>query len=552
MPTTNKQTIKKKTISSKRVQMVSVEVLQNGISVARASQRLGRTEKLKITSKPNGPLSIPMYPLPDEVTIVRSSKGKSYLHLDNAWDGFIVLNGNVKEVVRTDRSLKEFELANGDYASLLLGDLRVLVKVASERKTPIVPPLSQKYRAPLFSLVFRDKQELGGIAASFAIAAIVFALFSFGLSSLKVARPKALEDLSAIYTMPFIAPGHFDHSPEILQNNLDRSDYVASIVNYYRGYSSMTNGGPATSKHGLFPSTIESYAASFREADAKIALFSEKQRKIEEASLKRPMVGILAIPSVRGESVDGSLLRIIDKVDLQHEAAKVTLDLRKSISGSFREDKEYNIHDYKGKSSSLSGLDKIKMISLMEMTDEQEMYVKAATLGRIAASKRERTRRVNEKFGEIAPYGGPIEIPSGVEFASFLSGIDYILADEKIDRLQATEFGTQKTIEIVKEPLIGEIEPKLVEKTIQKHRFELQLCFELALRRNQLTRGTMEWKWRIDSRGQISDISLVSSTIADNRMSECIRDKMGKWRFPRPRRGSIEVSYPFEFNPSRG
>jgi len=27
---------------------------------------------------------------------------------------------------------------------------------------------------------------------------------------------------------------------------------------------------------------------------------------------------------------------------------------------------------------------------------------------------------------------------------------------------------------------------------------------------------------------------------------------MSAWRFPKPRRGSIEITYPFEFNPTRG
>jgi hypothetical protein len=35
-------------------------------------------------------------------------------------------------------------------------------------------------------------------------------------------------------------------------------------------------------------------------------------------------------------------------------------------------------------------------------------------------------------------------------------------------------------------------------------------------------------------------------------MEGCIRRKIATWRFPRPRRGAVEVSYPFEFAPSKG
>ena len=554
MSNTNKKTstkVRKPAKPPNRAPMVSVEVLQNGISVAQTSHRYGKTGTLAITSKPNGPLAIPMYPLPDEVVIVKSSRGKTFLRLDNAWEGFVVLEGAVKEVIVTDRTLREFELKPGDYASLLLGDLRVLVRVAPEKRA-IIPDLDKNFRPAFSSLFLRDKNEFAGFAAAAGIAFLLFASFSWGLLRFHAERPKNIEDLSALYTLPFISSEHFVNSPETLQEKLNRHDYVASVVRYYRDFSAMVSGLPVDDTNGMFSPTINAYQESFREAKSKLEFLSEKQKKIEDAALKRPLVGVLAIPSVEGETVDGSLLRIIDKVALQHDAAKLNLQLRKEVSDIFKADPEYDFNQYKGKIVVTSGLDKIKQISLMEMTDEQEMYVKGERLGLQAAALQRRTSKVHEKFSVVSAKSGPIEIPAGVEFASFLSGVDYILADEKLDQIQASEFGTQRRIEVIKEPLIGEIEPSLVEKTIEKYRFELQLCFELALRRNQLTRGVMEWKWRIDSRGQISDISLVSTTIVDQRMTECVRDKMGKWRFPRPRRGSIEVSYPFEFNPSRG
>jgi len=62
----------------------------------------------------------------------------------------------------------------------------------------------------------------------------------------------------------------------------------------------------------------------------------------------------------------------------------------------------------------------------------------------------------------------------------------------------------------------------------------------------------MEWRWRIDSTGRLDALELVKSNINDPNMARCVRQKMSAWKFPKPRRGSVEITYPFEFSPSRG
>jgi hypothetical protein len=182
------------------------------------------------------------------------------------------------------------------------------------------------------------------------------------------------------------------------------------------------------------------------------------------------------------------------------------------------------------------------------------MYAEADAAARRAQNAQ---RRIAAAMGKRAQLDreddGPIAMPVGAKFASFVGGIDFSLADEKLYHLQASEYGEPKAQHRgPKEPLVGQIDPNLIESFIKNNRYQLQLCYELALRRNELATGTMEWRWRIDSRGSISDVALVSSSIADQRMVECVKRKISAWRFPRPNRGSIEVSYPFEFAPTKG
>jgi len=226
----------------------------------------------------------------------------------------------------------------------------------------------------------------------------------------------------------------------------------------------------------------------------------------------------------------------------------------------FPHDPEYAWEDYKNVNevdplSAATG--KIKPFNIL--SEEELVYEESRALAKRAEKKQSKVVSLMGEKDFITPASSkPIAIPDGVRFASFANQVDFMIADEKLYQLQAAEFGQVKaetkpeSKAVIQEPLVGEIEPALIENYIKKNQFELQLCYELALRRNEQAAGTMEWRWRIDSRGTISGLALINTSIKDPRMTDCIRRKIAAWRFPRPRRGSIEVSYPFEFAPTKG
>jgi hypothetical protein len=61
----------------------------------------------------------------------------------------------------------------------------------------------------------------------------------------------------------------------------------------------------------------------------------------------------------------------------------------------------------------------------------------------------------------------------------------------------------------------------------------------------------MEWKWILTTQGEIVDLNLVSSTIRSPQMAKCVKQKILGWRFPKPKKGSIEITYPFFFTPKK-
>ena len=124
-------------------------------------------------------------------------------------------------------------------------------------------------------------------------------------------------------------------------------------------------------------------------------------------------------------------------------------------------------------------------------------------------------------------------------------------SEANFKKIQAVEFEGQLAKK-VQEPLIGQINQVYIEKAIKKNRFQLNLCYELALRRNQKLRGVMHWVWRVNTLGKVSEISLVKSSLRDRQMINCIRRKVASWHFPRPKKGSIKISHSFEFEPQGG
>ncbi len=541
---------------------VSFELLQNGTSIASTQKKWAHTGDVEISNHSRGSLVVPNYPLTGDIRVVTSRKGKTYVTLDRGWDGFIVSNGEVIELDPHDRTPREIPIQKGDYASLSIDDLRLLIKVAPAKSAPATKR-DTSLSGSLFDLFITDKTDVAALAGGLALAVIMFGIFAGVLKTTKDKRPTEFSQLGDAYTLAFINPDHLRNTPEALQSSLDRSKFLGSTTSYYRSLSQMLLGQPIEKENMLFPTSADRWSNAWQTRNDRLSEKIEKQQKIEEAELSRLGSGVLAVPSVTVEPAEVASLRLLDKLEIHNQSMVDQLDLRRSMTKSFPKDQPYDFNEYRnlGKARSLvsdatrEALAKIRPFE--ELTDEEAMYA----LGERLALKSQVLRA--NIFGNTTERLSAddltiIEMPSGVEFASFIAGIDYILSDEKYFKIEAVEFGQSPKQRKARgeipprEPLIGVIEPALIEKTIEKHRFELQLCFELALRRNNLARGVMEWKWRIDSRGQISDISLISSTIQDRTMTDCIREKMAKWRFPRPRRGSVEVSYPFEFSPKRG
>ena len=154
---------------------------------------------------------------------------------------------------------------------------------------------------------------------------------------------------------------------------------------------------------------------------------------------------------------------------------------------------------------------------------------------------------------KLSSFDEPIRFLPESTFATYLSDFDFQSLDDRLKQIQGMGFANKSMPQQEKvDAKTGTIEKALVERFINQHKFQLQICYEQSLRRNDKAVGTMEWKWTINSRGVVSGVELASSTIKDKKLEKCIKEKMSTWQFPNPQNGSVEISYPFVFSPNKG
>lgn len=548
---------KKKTRAKTIKFYAHVNVLQNGVSIAEGLYPLGRSRTIELSNEASGDIVIPHYPLPNKaIQFLRVTQQQATLILPFKWSGFCTSKGSPVSISPLEGStLKEVTLEKGDYASIYHDDLRIMVKIAAVKLDEKPDKnVARTFRVPIRKFIFASKEESQGIMIGGISATVVIASFLFGLLSRPFERPSSLRDIPEDYLLSFISPDLIKNAPEALKYKLNRRQFATSVLDHYQDLTSILTNTSNPTIDRYFPFSAQLYKQLYSQAQAGIDAAITRQKNADYEQSTRDNVAQVVIPAVVGESMAGRMVRVVDKIAIIQDGLTETLEKRRLISAGFTEDEDYGFEEYKKVSKKDKNSAVLAQIKPWEkMTDEQLMYQQAEKLANKAKKKQKNFLAFNDPQEQLSAQSiNSIGIEEGSRLSTFIAPRSWASLDRKISLLDGSEYGVRATKEIVKEPLIGVIEPHLVEKFIRQNRYQLQLCYELALRRNEEASGVMEWKWRIDSRGVISEVSLVKSSIPDRHLAKCLQDKISRWRFPRPRRGAVEVSYPFEFAPNKG
>ncbi|WP_172603974.1 AgmX/PglI C-terminal domain-containing protein [Fluviispira sanaruensis] len=91
------------------------------------------------------------------------------------------------------------------------------------------------------------------------------------------------------------------------------------------------------------------------------------------------------------------------------------------------------------------------------------------------------------------------------------------------------------------------VDIKMVEFAIFNKKEELRSCYNTVLRKNPVLQGNLILRWRILESGKAANIVVLKSSIQDQNLLTCIESRISVWNFPKPKNGSVIVTYPFQF-----
>lgn len=500
-------------------------------------------------------MTAPFYPLPTAIRILKITKRGVEVDLDPNWEGFTTYEGKIEDINSERKSAYTHLMKQGDYGSIAYNDLRVLIRIGYElRNKQTVQQPNREFRGPFTELWLGDRRELKWLGAGLFASTWLLGGFVLGLLRHPDDRPRHFIDLRNEYTLPFIHPDHLRNGPESLQVQYNRQAPLQSAVAFTQDFTDTVLGfdlqNKKTSDVGsrIFGESIDRYKSLYEQRSQKENDLLKARRQVEDKALSDKRNALISMPVITGESFAGSLLRLEDKLKLWYENTEITLKLRREASESFKQDPVYNFTDYRvgGKNQKRSAQPE------PQSPDEVSLYKEAVSLADLAAHQRNHIKKHSEKQTPLdISNASPIGIAAENTFASLIPVDTFSGFNHKVNQIQASVFDPDKP-KIIREPMIGTLDPQLVRQTIERYRFELQLCYELALRRNQQATGSMEWQWHLDTQGQVYDIELLQSNISDPKMIDCVRAKIASWKWPRPQKGSIQISFPFHFKPAKG
>ena len=78
---------------------------------------------------------------------------------------------------------------------------------------------------------------------------------------------------------------------------------------------------------------------------------------------------------------------------------------------------------------------------------------------------------------------------------------------------------------------------------VQENKATMLLCYQRILHRDPtLTIAKMNTRLKIESSGQVAEVSFVDSPLGDGEIGQCLAQTMKKWTFP-----AAKTDYDFEF-----
>lgn len=535
-------------------------ILQNGRQVKNFRTTFGETKHLFLNNVSGDPLGVTLYPLSRPISVVNATKNGTYIEIDHPWDGFLMSGGEMIKITGYRDLGKSFRFTPGDIASLGWNDLRILIKVEqSTSKTqfslPKISTLKPKYRTPLAEMLFPSSEFKKSFLYGLIAACFVFVGIVIVLNTNETRRPSSFEELPLDYIGPFISSDHITTAPEALQKNFNSENPIAAIVPFYRSMTKTLLGVEHKYDTEISQSFLSALKQERQVFGKEFEEAEDKKLLEEERVLASRGTAMISLPVIKKASQREIILALIERIYKMHDGFRYSQSQKNLVIDEFQKQTGYEWDKYKREAiGSRKDKNLLTMMSggFQEKLGIENVYDVSENIGSTVKQMQDYyLSQLDENADLNQTTLNTIYIGMTGNHLNFTKSLENISLNEKSGSIIASLFGSSP-IRRTEEPLIGKINEGRVLNIISAKKFEVQLCYESALRRNQSLKGAMAWQWRIDTRGKTSDIELVQSEIPDNRFIRCVRKKLAGWKFPAAEIGSVQIYHEFKFKPIGG
>lgn len=98
----------------------------------------------------------------------------------------------------------------------------------------------------------------------------------------------------------------------------------------------------------------------------------------------------------------------------------------------------------------------------------------------------------------------------------------------------------------IDQPLVaGALTKDEIRQTVHLHETEVRACYEAGRKLKPGIGGRVIASFVIDVTGAVSHARITETTLRNSNVENCLINHLTHWRFPRPGRGEVKVTYPW-------
>ncbi len=97
--------------------------------------------------------------------------------------------------------------------------------------------------------------------------------------------------------------------------------------------------------------------------------------------------------------------------------------------------------------------------------------------------------------------------------------------------------------------LKGPLTTDTIKDVIHEHHREVRSCAEARPTDRRSVSGKVVVHFVIELDGALTDVKAASTTVNEPKLEGCLVAAVKRWRFPKPKKGKVEVNFPFQVGP---